>query len=506
MVAQIGRGRVRNTIWRKSADVPSARNIVAIMSFPRPPLISLRAAAIGLLALPAISLMTASAVEAACSPAASAGAPPSGTTVTCSGSTTDQNAPAGYGDGSQNGLIINVVSGASVAGTGAGFALGTGNNLNNSGTIQNATPNPTSFNGISTLSSANFMLTNNGSGVISGASTDPGAVVIGVNVGNLQGSNAGNINVTGSGNETVGINVTTVTFTNTGTIMAAGSTTNGTFGIVGLTNVSVTNSGTISADGGTGSTGTAISNNTTGTLTVMNQSTGHITGTEDNANGGTANFTFGVLAAGTGAAVITNAGTIHGDDIAIGSQSTTSNSIVNTGTISGGGFGAIRIFGTAATNLENGGIITETAGAAIRFATGVTNTLTLDPGSAITGNVLAAGADIFQLGGSGTDSFNVSAIGAAAQYQGFSTFNKIGDSIWTLTGTNASAMPWTISAGTLNVTGTFAGRRHRERGLCQWQLCLEAIYHPDRNRRRQRHIWFARQYQPAGEFLDQPEL
>jgi uncharacterized protein with beta-barrel porin domain len=460
MVAQIGRGRVLNIFWQKRADVPLAtKGIVAITSFPRPPLISLRAIAIGLLALPAISLMTASAVEAACSPAASAGAPPSGTTVTCSGSTTDQNAPAGYGDGSQDGLTINVVAGASVAGTGAGFALGTGNNINNSGTIQNATPNPTSFNGISTLSSANFTLTNNGSGMILGASTDPNAVVIGVNVGNLQGSNAGNINVTGSGNETVGMNVSTVSnFTNTGTISAAGSTVNGTFGILGLTNVSVTNSGTISADGGTGSTGTAISNNTTGTLTVINQANGHITGTENNAGGGTTNFSFGVFAAGTGAAIITNAGTIHGDDIAIASLSTTSNSIVNTNTgmISGGGFGAIRIFGAAATNIENGGIITETAGNAIRFATGVTNTLTLDPGSAITGNVVAAGADIFQLGGAGADTFNVAAIGAAAQYQGFSTFNKIGTSSWTLTGTNATAMPWTISAGTLNVNGTLA--------------------------------------------------
>ena len=400
--------------------------------------------------------MTASAVEAACTPAAGPGTPASGTTVTCSGTTTDQNAPAGYGDGSQTGLTINVVGGASVAGTGAGFDLGTGNSINNSGTIQNATSNPTSFSGISTIGSATITLTNNVTGVIAGTSTDPGAAIIGVNVGNLLGSNAGSINVTGSGNETAGINASTVNFTNTGTIMAAGTTVNGTFGVLALTNVSVINSGTISADGGTGSTGTAIASNTTGTLTVTNQATGLITGTENLAGGGTSNFTFGIFAGGTGAAVITNFGTIHGDDIAIGSLSTTSNTITNTGTISGGGFGAIRIFGAAATSVENGGIITDPGSTAIRFATGVINTLTLDPGSSITGNVLGAGTDIFQLGGGGTDSFNVSSIGAAAQYQGFSTFNKIGASTWTLTG--SGAQNWTINQGTLiGDTNSLAG-------------------------------------------------
>ena len=142
-----------------------------------------------LVALPVILLIAASAAEAACAPVAGAGTPPSGTTVTCSGTTTNQNAPAGYGTGAQNGLTINVLTGASVVGTSVGFALDgqtTANTINNSGTIRDDGSNPVSFNGISTVSNATLNLTNNGSGSISGTSTNVNAAVIGVNVGNLQ--------------------------------------------------------------------------------------------------------------------------------------------------------------------------------------------------------------------------------------------------------------------------------------------------------------------------------
>ncbi len=376
--------------------------------------------------------LTGSGAWAACAPAAGPGpgTPASGTTVTCSGTTTNQNAPAGYGTGGQNGLTINVVSGASVIGTNDGFSLdGTtaANTINNSGTVSDDGSNPALYNGVSTLFGATITVTNNPTGSITGTSSAANAVVIGLNVGNLLGSNAGSISATatGSANEIAGVNAASVNFTNTGTIAASGSAANGTFGILALNDVTVTNSGTISANGGTGATGTAIASNT-GSLTVTNQAGGLITGTETGA--GTSGFTFGILAAGTGAAIITNnaGATIHGDDLAIGSLSTTSNTIVNAGTISGGGSGAIRFFGTASSSVENGGVITETAGAAIRFA-GSNNVLTLDPGSSITGNVVATGADTFQLGGTGTASFDASTIGPAAQYQGFSTFNKIGD-------------------------------------------------------------------------------
>jgi hypothetical protein len=74
----------------------------------------------------------------------------------------------------------------------------------------------------------------------------------------------------------------------------------------------------------------------------------------------------------------------------------------------------------------------------------------------ITGIVLGNGSSILQLGGAGADSFDVSQIGAAAQYQGFASYNKTDSSIWTLTGANAALQPWTVNGGTLLVDGTIA--------------------------------------------------
>jgi hypothetical protein len=93
---------------------------------------------------------------------------------------------------------------------------------------------------------------------------------------------------------------------------------------------------------------------------------------------------------------------------------------------------------------------------AITFTAG-TNSLTLQPGSSITGNVIAAStADTLALGGGGSASFDVSQIGSSAQYQGFGVFQKTDSSTWTLTGTNSSALPWTINQGVLVVNGTMS--------------------------------------------------
>ncbi|PJG54993.1 autotransporter domain-containing protein [Bradyrhizobium forestalis] len=117
--------------------------------------------------------------------------------------------------------------------------------------------------------------------------------------------------------------------------------------------------------------------------------------------------------------------------------------------------GIIGILAAAAggSSIFNAGSIS--GGTAIQFA-GAGNTLTLAPGSSISGDVLGTGNDTFQLGGSGTASFNVSQIGAAAQYQGFGTFNKIGSSSWTLTGTSTFAGPVNVNGGTLSVDGDLA--------------------------------------------------
>jgi fibronectin-binding autotransporter adhesin len=110
-----------------------------------------------------------------------------------------------------------------------------------------------------------------------------------------------------------------------------------------------------------------------------------------------------------------------------------------------GAFNAILTSG-GSTTVTNFGTITGTGGRAIQFG-GANNTVTLTPGAVINGSVLGTGTDTFQLGGSGTGVFNANLIGAGQQYTGFVTFNKVGDSTWTLTGSGAQS--WTVNGGTL---------------------------------------------------------
>ena len=79
----------------------------------------------------------------------------------------------------------------------------------------------------------------------------------------------------------------------------------------------------------------------------------------------------------------------------------------------------------------------------------------LGPGSVINGLVLGNGTDTFQLGGTGKDSFDLSLIGAGQQYDGFSTFNKVDSSNWTVIGTGAQ--DWNVLGGTLSVNGIING-------------------------------------------------
>ena len=111
--------------------------------------------------------------------------------------------------------------------------------------------------------------------------------------------------------------------------------------------------------------------------------------------------------------------------------------------------GDTTIGGGAGSSVFNAGTISGGI-AAIQFS-GSGNTLTLAPGSVISGNVLGTGSDTFQLGGSGAATFDVSTLGP--QYQGFGAFNKIGSSTWTLTGTSSYAGPVNVDSGTLVVNG-----------------------------------------------------
>src|SRR5262249_39774737 len=125
--------------------------------------------------------------------------------------------------------------------------------------------------------------------------------------------------------------------------------------------------------------------------------------------------------------------------------------ISNAGTIVGNQ--AIRIANSvvAATTIFNSGTLTGNGGKAVTFSSaGSGNTLTLGPGFAINGTVLGGANNILQLGGTGAGTLNSTTIGT--QYQNFTTFNKIGTSIWDLIGVGNQA--WTVQSGTLLVDGT----------------------------------------------------
>jgi uncharacterized protein with beta-barrel porin domain len=157
--------------------------------------------------------------------------------------------------------------------------------------------------------------------------------------------------------------------------------------------------------------------------------------------------------------VITNSGTITvRDGLSVGIDVigfTISNSIVNTGTVNAGA-GAIGIRLNGNGTIFNSGTINAASGfAAIELCGCGSSTLTLGPGSVINGLVLGNGTDTFQLGGVGKDGFNLSLIGAGQQYDGFTTFNKVGSSTWTGTGTGAQ--DWNVLGGTLAVNGVING-------------------------------------------------
>jgi uncharacterized protein with beta-barrel porin domain len=226
-----------------------------------------------------------------------------------------------------------------------------------------------------------------------------------------------------------------ISVSNAGGITAAAGS-----GISGYNVIVSSNTGNISAGAGGNPGIAAIS--AVNSATVSNGLSGQIF-----SNSGASGI---IVSAGN--ANVTNSGTIKGGLGNTFGIVGTSVTVVNSGTITGGiGIFALSLGGSSVTN---SGTIKGASGTAIQFAGGG-NTLTLAPGSVITGNVLGTNTDIFQLGGAaGAATFDTSLLGGGGPYQGFAAFNKIGASVWTLTGTNAIAMPWTVNAGTLLVNGT----------------------------------------------------
>ena len=115
--------------------------------------------------------------------------------------------------------------------------------------------------------------------------------------------------------------------------------------------------------------------------------------------------------------------------------------VITSGAISGGTGG---LGGSGGSSGSNGNAITFTSG---------NNVLELQSGFSFVGNVVdLTNHGTLRLGGAANGSFDVSAIGAPGQFQGFDAFEKTGTSTWTLTGTTAATTSWTLSQGTLSVS------------------------------------------------------
>ena len=202
--------------------------------------------------------------------------------------------------------------------------------------------------------------------------------------------------------------------------------------------------------GGGGAGGYGVVANGAG-LTYTNNATGAVTAGAGGAggagmaggNGGGGGYGIFFTASGT----LNNSGTITGGSGGAGGAAFGANGLGGVGRV-GSGLTIINS-GSITGGLDGDGVTREDA---IQF-TGGSNTLTLQSGYSITGNVVAfSTADILALGGSSNASFDVSAIGPAAQYQGFGVFAKTGSSTWTLTNTTTAVTNWTVAGGTLSIS------------------------------------------------------
>jgi hypothetical protein len=134
-----------------------------------------------------------------------------GTTVTCSGATT--GSPNGFGTGTEDGLTINVQTGASVTGTGAGgrgISVRNNDSVNNSGAVTGTDRGINAGTGLSIINNMGATIT--------------GTNIFGIGAADVTLGNAGMI--TGG---TIGVasTVGAVTITsNTGTILGGSSGVN----------------------------------------------------------------------------------------------------------------------------------------------------------------------------------------------------------------------------------------------------------------------------------------
>ena len=149
-------------------------------------------------------------------------------------------------------------------------------------------------------------------------------------------------------------------------------------------------------------------------------------------------------------------------------NSTVAGSVSNAGTIIAGSGGGIVVTNSGLVSVFDSGTIVGNGHPAVDISgSAVGSSFTLGPGYNITGLVLGQFGDTFQLGGTGSGTFNLSLLsdvvaggcggGICPQYLGFSVLNVVSGT-WTTTGTyQGGPEDWNVLGGTLAGTGTFNG-------------------------------------------------
>ncbi len=327
-------------------------------------------------------------------------------------------------------FLVNAAAGGNATGTNSGgvatsFVVSTGFGLvgNVTGTNSSTGTVGTDFQVITGLGEVNATNAGRVGGNFQVQDSNSGVVhtVTALNSGSVIGAVSA---LNGSGGDTTG--------TNTGSI-------GGNFKVSGAGgNVTATNTGSVGqvfnvSNTGNGITGNLIANNsgTVGSAFLTLNQNGSTTAT----NSGTVNGVFRISAV-AGNATGTNSGTVNGDVL----------------------------MGSGTSSFTNSGTINGANGTAIQFNGGNNNALTLLRGSAITGNILGAGAgDTLNFaGGPGTFTY-----GAASGFSGFNQVNVNSGTV-ILNGTNAAtniavtggglqvgdaADPTAKLTGAVNVTG-----------------------------------------------------
>jgi outer membrane autotransporter protein len=363
-------------------------------------------------------------------------------TVTAPGALTfNHNDPAGM----STAALFNDFGAVTFTGNGPLNGFGIFASAGSSGNISITANSPVfgSGTGIQVLNSGTGTSLVTGSGSIQGFFA---SAILVTATGNGPGAGVDGIRISGTGdvstvkNPAIGARITNpannsnIVIDRSGAIGGGGSGINAT--TAGGGNITVTISNFVSASVGTGVGLEAVN----GTNTV-NVTAGKVLGGFTGIFAGVSGPGASNIAISSGAEVNSFSGT--GVLLSGGT-----NTIVNNGTISAS-IGVLTISGTTA--VDNAGSISGSDGTGVRLG-GANNLFIMDgPLASLTGLALGSGSDTFRLGGSGSNTFDVSQIGT-----GWTSFEKSGSSVWTLTGIATYAGPASVNAGTLLVNGSLA--------------------------------------------------